>query len=140
MANETYLTGWKNARLAYYENDEYVPIGCILSLSEDNTSVTRERVNVCTEGETVTTVDRIDRVVSIDGEAVDEDSYEELEDLQNAKVPVTFRGYKNDTDEKYFTGVIDSLSRTADASEDVTFSMSINVNGNFTDTDPNSGI
>ena len=137
MAEKVYLKGWKNAQLAYYKTAAYVTIACIKSKTEDNNARTTERVNVCTEGETETSIEGIDRTVSFDAEATDANSYDEYETLFNLKLPVKFRTYRGDTVAKYFTGVIMSLSNTSTAGEGVTFSSTININGEYTDVDPN---
>jgi hypothetical protein len=136
MAEIKYLSGVENARIAYFKTDGYIPVACITSATEDNNTRTSERVNTCTDGDTVKTVDGFDRTVSFDGEATDQDSYDELEELFNSGEQQFFRTNKSGTNKtdavkKYFKGVISSLSRTATAGEKVTFSASVELNGTY---------
>lgn len=133
MAN--YLSGWKNAQLEVYNEGAYVPIACITSRAEDNTTRTTDRVNVCTQGETQKTVDGFDRSVNFDAEATDQDSYDEFESLFNTGEEQFFKTFKNDSVERFFKGVISSLSLNADASAGVTFNATIDLNGGYSDTD-----
>ena len=137
----TYLKGWEGARMAYYDEPalEYIPIACITSRSESNATKISEKVNVCTEGKTVSTPNSITRTVSISGEVVDTNSLEALRVLQKSLAEQTFKVYHGPTETlpRYFKGIITNLTAdySAGENEDATFSMDIAINGNYTSTD-----
>lgn len=136
-----YLKGWEGARMAVYKSTAYVPIACITSRSESNTTNTSEKTNVCTEGKTVTKANSITRTVSIAGEIVDQNSYHDLKELMDTLKEQAFRVYKGagETNPLYFKGIITDLSADFDATEEGatgTFTMDIAVNGDYTEDDP----
>lgn len=144
MAEQVYTKGWEGARMFIYKTSAYVPIACITSRNETNTTNTSQKTNVCTQGKTVTKANSITRTVSINGEIVDSGSYDDLKAAQDSLQEQTFRIYKGpgDTNPQYFKGIIRELSADFDASTegaDATFSMSIDVNGEYLDTDPMAG-
>ena len=136
---ETYFKGWEGAKMAYKDGASYVPIACITSRSESNATNTSEKVNVCTEGKTVTTATGVTRTVSLSGEVVGTGSLEALRALQKSLAEQIFRVYRGtgETGVKYFKGTITSLSAEypAGENEDATFSMDVAINGNYQDTD-----
>lgn len=131
----TYQKGWEDARLAYYLTSEYEPIACITSMTESNSSEFEEKINTCTSGATVKTVKDITRTVSIDGEVTSTSSYTALRGLMDAKAEVTWMKY-NDNTAEYFVGIITALDKTSPADGDATFTMTIEVNGSFSSTNP----
>ena len=136
-----YHSGWEGARMAVYKETAYVPIACITSRSEGNTTNTSEKTNVCTQGKTVTKANSITRTVSLAGEIVDENSYHDLKEMQGTLQEQAFRVYKGagETNPLYFKGIITDLSADFDATEEGasgTFSMEIAVNGDYTEDDP----
>ena len=139
MAEEVYFKGWEGAKLAYKSGGSFIPIACITSRSEGNATNLTEKVNVCTEGKTVSTPNSITRTVSSSGEVVDTTSLESLRVLQKSLAEQTFKVYRGATDTipKYFKGVITNLTADYSAGEngDATFSMDIAINGNYTPTD-----
>lgn len=142
MANEVYLPGWKGARLAVYTGSAYMPIACITSRSESNATETTEKSNVCTEGKTVTRANSITRTVSIEGEVADDNSLDDLRELQDSLEEQTFRVYRGSATETpiYFKAIITNLDADypAGESEDATFSMDLNINGEYLTADPNA--
>ena len=127
--------------MAVYKDTAYVPIACITSRSESNTTNTSEKTNVCTEGKTVTKANSITRTVSIAGEIVDENSYHDLKVMQGTLEEQAFRIYKGSgvTSPLYFKGIITDLSADFDATEEGatgTFTMDIAINGDYTEDDP----
>lgn len=143
MAEPIYEKGWEGARMAIYKAAAYVPIACITSRNETNTTNTSQKTNVCTEGKTVTKANSISRSVSIEGEIVDAGSYEDLKTAQDSLAEQTFRIYKGTgvTTPLYFKGIITELSADWDASTEdsnATFSMTIDVNGDYETADPNA--
>ena len=127
--------------MAVYKETAYVPIACITSRSEGNTTNTSEKTNVCTQGKTVTKANSITRTVSLAGEIVDENSYYDLKEMQSTLQEQVFRVYKGagDTNPLYFKGIITDLSADFDATEEGatgTFTMDIAVNGDYTEDDP----
>jgi len=136
-----YHSGWEGARMAVYKETAYVPIACITSRSEGNTTNTSEKTNVCTQGKTVTKANSITRTVSLAGEIVDENSYHDLKEMQGTLQEQAFRVYKGagETNPLYFKGIITDLSADFDATEEGatgTFTMDIAVNGDYTEDDP----
>mgnify|MGYP006914489615 CR=1 FL=1 len=136
-----YHKGWEGARMAVYKETAYVPIACITSRSEGNTTNTSEKTNVCTQGKTVTKANSITRTVSLAGEIVDENSYYDLKEMQSTLQEQVFRVYKGagETNPLYFKGIITDLSADFDATEEGatgTFTMDIAVNGDYTEDDP----
>jgi len=127
--------------MAVYKETAYVPIACITSRSEGNTTNTSEKTNVCTQGKTVTKANSITRTVSIAGEIVDENSYHDLKEMQGTLQEQAFRIYKGtgETNPLYFKGIITDLSADFDATEEGatgTFTMDIAINGDYTEDDP----
>ena len=127
--------------MAVYKETAYVPIACITSRSESNTTNTSEKTNVCTQGKTVTKANSITRTVSLAGEIVDENSYYDLKEMQGTLEEQAFRVYKGagETNPLYFKGIITDLSADFDATEEGatgTFTMDIAVNGDYTEDDP----
>ena len=139
MAEEVYFKGWEGAKLAYKSGGAFIPIACITSRSEGNATNLTEKVNVCTEGKTVSTPNSITRTVSISGEVVDTNSLEALRVLQKSLAEQTFKVYRGATETipRYFKGIITNLTAdySAGENEDATFSMDIAINGNYTSTD-----
>lgn len=119
----------------------YKPVVCLTSTSMDRVSEMTEKVNYCTEGETVSSVDRITRTVNLDGEVVTIDeadngaTYDDLvaamESKQEQRFKIEGRGST-----QYFKAVIASLGDNFTAGDDATFSGQLNVNGEITETDP----
>lgn len=127
--------------MAVYKKTAYVPIACITSRSEGNTTNTSEKTNVCTQGKTVTKANSITRTVSLAGEIVDENSYHDLKKMQGTLQEQAFRVYKGagETNPLYFKGIITDLSADFDATEEGatgTFTMDIAINGDYTEDDP----
>lgn len=139
MANEAYKKAWEGARLDIKKVGSFEPIACITSRNETNTTNTSEKTNVCTQGKTVTKATSISRTVSIEGEMVDQNSYKDLKTIQNSLEEQVFRTYQDEETFEYFKGIITELSGDWDVSEegaDATFSMSIQLNGDYSYTDP----
>ena len=141
MPEQEYQKGWEGARLAIYKTSAYAPIACITSRSEGNSTNTKEKTNVCTEGKTVTKAISVSRTVSIEGEIVDLNSYHDLQAAQDSLEEQTFRIYKGAGTENplYFKGVIMNLDSDYPADDDATFSMEININGEYLTIDPKIG-
>ena len=72
--------------LSVYATSAYKPIVCLTSTSMSSVLRLIDKVNYCTAGETVKTIDGIDRTVSFDAEIVTGhstgSSYSELMELQ----------------------------------------------------------
>jgi len=100
-----------------------------------------EKVNYCTQGVTVKTIDGIDRTVSFDAEVMDVDStaqaknasYAELLALQGAEQTFKLEGRGT---LKYFKAVISDLNDTFPGEGDATFSGSLTINGDISSSDP----
>lgn len=124
--------------ISLYLSSAYKPIACLTSTSLQRVAEISEKVNYCTQGETVTAVDRINATISLDGEFVDETdkaSYNELVTAMESKEEQFFKIEGRDS-VQYAKGIISDLSDTFPGDGDATFSMSITVNGGITSTDP----
>ena len=119
----------------------YLPIVCLTSTSLSRATETIEKVNYCTQGDTVTTVSSITRELSIDGEIMTdltaEASYADLIDIIESKGKRTWRLEGRDEAPQYFTGSLTSLSDTFGAGEDATFSGSLSIDEALASVDPN---
>ena len=125
------------ARLAYKSGATYVPVACITSRSEGNTTNYREKVNVCTEGKLVRKPSDITRTVSVSGEVVDAGSLQELRTLQNSKAEQIFRVYNTAETAQYFKAIITNLNadHPTGEGEDSTFTMDLDLNSDYQATD-----
>ena len=128
--------------LSVYDTAAYKPIVCLTSTSMSSVLRLIEKVNYCTQGETIRTIDGIDRTVSFDAEVMTVDatagtanaSYAELLDLQGAEQTFKLDGRGAAT--KYFKAVISDLSDTFPGQGDATFSGTLTINGDISATDP----
>lgn len=130
-----YIDGTKLAFLYYYDST-YKALACIEQRDESNTAVIKERVNTCTNGETESTVERITRVVSVNGLLTDTLAISTLRTLQDTEQTFKTVVDNNDTPE-YFKAIISDLNFGHPVGEDSTFSMTMTVNGDFLSVDPN---
>ena len=125
--------------LSVYDTTAYKPIVCLTSTSMSSVLRLIEKVNYCTQGETVRTIDGIDRTVSFDAEVMTVDvadtnaSYAELLTLQGEEQKFKLEGRGT---EQFFKAVISDLSDTFPAEGDATFSGTLTINGDISETDP----
>ena len=127
--------------LSVYDTAAYKPIVCLTSTSMSSVLRLIEKVNYCTQGETIKTIDGIDRTVSFDAEVMDVDStagapnasYAELLALQGEEQTFKLEGRG---EEQYFKAVISDLSDTFPGEGDATFSGTLTINGDISATDP----
>lgn len=124
--------------LSVYDTTAYKPIVCLTSTSMSSVLRLIEKVNYCTQGETIRTIDGIDRTVSFDAEVMTVDgntnaSYAELLELQGEEQTFKLEGRG---EAKYFKAVISDLSDTFPGEGDATFSGTLTINGDISDTDP----
>ena len=125
--------------LSVYDSAAYKPIVCLTSTSMSSVLRLIEKVNYCTQGETIRTIDGIDRTVSFDAEVMTIDtpannaSYAELLGLQGAEQTFKLEGRGT---LKYFNAVISDLSDTFPGEGDATFSGTLTINGDISATDP----
>ncbi len=130
--------------LSVYDTAAYKPIVCLTSTSMSSVLRLIEKVNYCTQGETIRTIDGIDRTVSFDAEVMTIDtvggtanaSYAELLGLQGAEQTFKLEGRST---EKYFSAVISDLSDTFPGEGDATFSGTLTINGDISSSDPKAG-
>lgn len=127
--------------LSFHDGTAYKPIICLTSTSMSRVSEVIQKVNYCTQGETVSKVDRITRTVNFDGEVMtvgtpaDGVSYNDLitaiESMQEKNFRLDGRGSS-----QYFKAVIANLDDTYPGEGDATFSGSLTINGDISATDP----
>lgn len=128
--------------LSVYNTTAYKPIVCLTSTSMSSVLRLIEKVNYCTQGETIRTIDGIDRTVSFDAEVMTVDtpatnaSYSELLTLQGAEQTFKLEGRG---ELKYFSAVISDLSDTFPGEGDATFSGTLTINGDISASDPKAG-
>src|SRR5690606_13265272 len=72
MANEKYANGW-NGVLSVWDStaSAYKPLACLTSTSHSMTGNTSEKVNMCTQGKTITKLQSITETVDFEGEVID---------------------------------------------------------------------
>lgn len=124
--------------LSVYDTAAYKPIVCLTSTSMSSVLRLIEKVNYCTQGKTIRTIDGIDRTVSFDAEVMTVDgntnaSYAELLELQGEEQTFKLEGRG---EAKYFKAVISDLSDTFPGEGDATFSGTLTINGDISDTEP----
>ena len=127
--------------LSFHNGTAYKPIICLTSTSMSRVSEVIQKVNYCTQGKTVSKVDRITRTVNFDGEVMtvgtpaDGVSYDDLitaiESMQEKNFRLDGRGSS-----QYFKAVIANLDDTYPGEGDATFSGSLTINGDISATDP----
>ncbi|WP_312364051.1 hypothetical protein [Sphingobacterium sp.] len=152
MANEKNIPGHEGT-LAYWDTtaSAYKPVVCLTSSSVQKTMNMLEKVNMCTQGQTVRKPQSLDRTVSIEGEFIDttevggvsaQASYDELDALQEAHletgIPTDWRLSRGPMGYRYFSGFISDLSDSFQAGEDATFTASLTSQGKFSETDPHA--
>jgi hypothetical protein len=127
--------------LSFHDGTAYKPIICLTSTSMSRVSEVIQKVNYCTQGETISKVDRITRTVNFDGEVMtvgtpaDGASYEDLitaiESMEEQNFRLDGRGVT-----QYFKAIIANLDDTYPGEGDATFSGSLTINGDVSETDP----
>lgn len=150
MAGEVNIKG-SEGTLSYWDGTAYKPVVCLTSSSVQKTMNMLDKVNMCTDGETVQSPNGITRSVGIEGEAIDttdlggqsaKASLQELDDLQETQndtgVPTDFRLSRGPLGYRYFPGFITDLSDSFDAGQDATFSATLSVKGKFLEVDPHA--
>ena len=127
--------------LSVYVTSAYKPIVCLTSTSMSSVLRLIEKVNYCTAGETIQTIDGIDRTVSFDAEIVTGhatgSSYPELVVMQGSEQ--TFKIEGRGSSPQYFNAVISNLDDSFSAGEDATFSGTLTINGDILTSDPKAG-
>ena len=128
--------------LSVYVTSAYKPIVCLTSTSMSSVLRLIEKVNYCTEGETVQTIDGIDRTVSFDAEVMtiggtSDASLSEIMGLQGSEQ--TFKLEGRGSAPQYFAAVISNLDDSYAAGEDATFSGTLTINGDIVTSDPKAG-
>lgn len=131
-----------------YDGTDYVPVGCATSNTFNSTAnVNEQDVNKC-DPETITkNYGGITQSVDFEGHVVtdaDKESFFSLLTDQEGQVKVDFKydfdSNNADTNVKYFKGIISDISTAQEVNQDSTWSMTVDVDGKSTDTDPNAGV
>ncbi len=127
--------------LSFHDGTAYKPIICLTSTSMSRVSEVIQKVNYCTQGETVSMVDRITRTVNFDGEVMtigtsgDGVSYSKLitaiESMEEQRFRLDGRGST-----QFFKAIIANLDDTYPGEGDATFSGSLIINEDVSETDP----
>lgn len=125
--------------ISIYQTTLYVPIGCLTGNGISESVAMRETVTKCDPGVTITKPSTSSATISFDGVASDAAgilSWDDLKTIHRAKTLVEWRlGSTGGYD--YGEGYIESLDKTGNAGEDVTFTGSIRVTGAITTVNPN---
>lgn len=133
----TFLEGDEDI-ISIYQTTEYVPVGCLTGNGISEQVAMRETVTKCDPGETMVKPGASSATISFDGVASTDAailSWDDLKTIHRAKTLVTWRLGKAAAYD-YGTGYIESLEKTGNAGEDVTFTGSIRVNGAIVTVDP----
>lgn len=153
MAEEKYANGWKGVLSVWDATvSSYKPLACLTSTSHSMTGNTKEKVNMCTQGKTITKLQSISETVDFEGEVIDttsvggvgvQASLAQLKELMRAQAASgdsdVFRLSRDFDGYIYFSAQILSLSDTYSASEDATFSGQLSIQDDVTETDPKAG-
>jgi len=127
--------------LSFHDGTDYKPIICLTSTSMSRVSEVIQKVNYCTNGKTISKVDRITRTFNFEGEVIDVGtpadgvSYKELITAIESKEEKNFRLDGRGTTQ-YFKAIIANLDDTYPGDGDATFSGSLTINGDVSETDP----
>jgi len=135
MANEiTYLKGWENAKMSYYNSTtkQYIAIACVVGVDGSNESVYEENVSVCTGGKVVKDVIDIDRTITVNYQVTTANSHNELKKLMKDKA--YFKWEKGSTT-RFMKGIITSLTGSNSAEDYSSGSFTFEVEGDFSATD-----
>lgn len=150
MADEKYANGF-NGGLAVYDTtaSAWKPIACLTQSSHQLAIETVDKVNMCTQGKTVRRPKTLTETVDIEGEVIDttavggqsaKASLAELKDMARKQISdgtvYEFRLERDFDGYMYFKGTITNVSDTYSATDDATFTASLTINGDVSETDP----
>ena len=127
--------------LSFHDGTAYKPIICLTSTSMSRVSEVIRKVNYCTQGKPEAKVDSLTRTVNFDGEVMtvgtpdDGVSYDDLITAIESMEEQNFRLDGRGT-EQYFKAIIANLDDTYPGDGDATFSGSLTINGDVSETDP----
>jgi len=145
MANETFIKG-DAVLLSIYDTTAYEPIACLTSNSIDESVANEEVQTKCDPGNVVQTAGAYSYEISGDGLYIDESvdtakqSHAKLKALLRAKTVLTWKmdtGLSGSVAE-YGTGILTSVSLSANAGENANFTFTILGRGTISATDPNA--
>ncbi|MGJ1516531.1 hypothetical protein ACR79N_16190 [Sphingobacterium siyangense] len=152
MADDKYAEGWKGI-LSIWDStaSAYKPLACLTQTSHAMNGVTTEKVNMCTQGKTITKLKSITETVDFEGEVIDTTSVggqsakASLADLKeimrneaNTGKIDDFRLSRDFDGELYFPGQIITLTDTYQADADATFSGQMSLHDAPSEIDPHS--
>lgn len=123
---------------AIYVTDAYVPVGCAESNGISESASMTTRVTKCDPGVEIVTARTSTATISVDGVVTTTSgvlSWTGLKTYLRNKTLITWRNGPSGSYE-YGTGYIESLDKTAEAANEVTFSMSVKVSGSISSVDP----
>lgn len=149
MANETYAQGFKGILSVWDATAEaYKPLACLTSTSHAMSGTTTEKVNMCTEGKTITKLQSINETVDFEGEVIDTTGEETRVSLSDLKALMREQAAESRSDDYrlerdfdgflYFPGQFLSLSDSYSAGEDATFTGQLGIQGEVTEVDPHA--
>lgn len=150
MANETYAKGFKGILSVWDATAEaYKPLACLTSTSHALSGTTVEKVNMCTDGKTITKLQSINETVDFEGEVIDTTGDEARVSLADLKALMREQAADGEADDFrlerdfdgfiYFPGQLLSLSDTYSADADATFTGQLGIQGDVTEVDPHAG-
>ncbi len=149
---DTYIEGWKGI-LSVWDTtaSAYKPLACLTKTSHSMQGVTKDKVNYCTQGKTITTLQSVNETVDFEGEVIDTTavggantkvSLGDLKELMRKqalnKSVDTFKLDRDFDGVLYFPGQILSLSDTYQADSDATFTGQLSVLDTPTSVDPHA--
>lgn len=131
--------------LSMYLKKAYKPVVCLSSTSMSRVSTLIEKVNYCTQGLTISKIDKVEKSVKFEGEIVtaeDADAVSTFADLvtaQDSKQEQIFKLEGRGAQPIYFAAVISNLDDTFKAGEDATFTGTLTINGETSTNNPHEG-
>ncbi|MGM1431153.1 hypothetical protein ACS126_18000 [Sphingobacterium lactis] len=149
---KTYAKGWKGILSIWDDTaSAYKPLVCLTSTSHAMNGNTQEKVNMCTQGKTITKLQSISETVDFEGEVVDttavgggsvEASLADIKAIMRAQAlsgeADDFRLERDFDGFLYFPAQFLSISDSYSASEEATFSGQLGIQGDVVEVDPHA--
>lgn len=151
---KTHAKGWKGI-ISIWDSaaSAYKPLVCLNSTSHSMSGNTQEKVNMCTQGKTVTSLQSITETVDFEAEVVDttavgggntEVSLSEIKAIMRTQAstgqPDDFRLERDFDGFLYFPAQFLSIQDNYVAGEDATFSGQLGIQGDVVEVDPHAAL